>query len=188
MDAPASGSPRAVILDRDGTVIRLLPYLTDPDGVELLANATAGLALMRSLGLKLAICSNQSVVGRGLCTAARVDEVNMRLVDLLAEEGLSFDAVLYCPHAPDDGCDCRKPMSGLGLQASALLEVPTSAMVVIGDQPSDIEFGRALGAGTVLIGAPGPAGGPAKADFVASDLLSAAQWIESELMAGCEQR
>lgn len=175
--------PAAVLLDRDGTLIQHVPYLTDPDQVELLPNASAGLRLMRSLGLKLAICSNQSVVGRGLCSSAQVDEVNLRVIDLLAQDEATVDAVLYCPHTPADGCACRKPAPGLGLRASRILDVPPPRMVVVGDQPSDMAFGTNLGASTVLIAEDPDSAPGSSVAFVARDLVATGRWLHGQLTA-----
>src|SRR5271166_4576848 len=102
--------PRFVALDRDGTIIVERQYLSDPEAVELLPGAAAGLRTMRNLGLGLVVVTNQSAVGRGYFDLARLDEIHGRLRELLAGEDVTIDGIYVCPHTPEDGCRCRKPL------------------------------------------------------------------------------
>src|SRR5262245_10551412 len=94
--------PRAVFLDRDGTLIRDAGYLADPAQVELLPNTIAGLELLRSCGLLLIVVSNQSGVGRGYYAGADLALVHACMASMLALHGLVLDGVYYCLHAPWD--------------------------------------------------------------------------------------
>lgn len=172
-----------MFLDRDGTLIRHVHHLTNPEEVELLPRASDGIALLRSMGLKVVVCTNQSVIGRGLCDAERVEEVHRRMVELLEGDGVEIDGIVYCPHRPEEGCGCRKPAPGLGVQASRLVGVEPGQAVVIGDQRSDIEFGRSLGSTTIQID---DSGRPddAAADYTARHLLAAAEWIQNQINFG----
>jgi D-glycero-D-manno-heptose 1,7-bisphosphate phosphatase len=143
----------AAFLDRDGTIIYDRGYLSDPEGVELLPGAVEFLQRLRDAGLLLVIISNQSAVGRGMCTTDDVDAVNARLAEVLAPEGIRFDGVYYCPHAPDDGCACRKPLPGLLEQAARDLDIDVARSAMVGDSPRDAEAGRRAGcAVNVLLG------------------------------------
>ena len=153
----------------------------DPDAVELLAGAASGISRLRALGLKIAICSNQSVVGRGLCTRERVDAVHARVLELLNREGAGVDAIFFCPHAPWAQCDCRKPAPGLGLRAAAEFGIAPTMAVVIGDQASDVGFGKSLGARTILVGAQDVPQGADPPDALVAQLPDAATWIEDLL-------
>ena len=102
---------RFVVLDRDGTINVERHYLSHPDQVELIANAALGLAALNTLGLGLIVVTNQSGVGRGMFDVARLDAIHARLRDLLAAEGVRLDGIYYCPHLPDAGCRCRKPLA-----------------------------------------------------------------------------
>lgn len=164
---------RFVLLDRDGTVIVDRPYLADPDGVQLLPGAAEGLRRIAGLGLGLVIVSNQSGVGRGYFGIDAVDRVNARMAELLAAEGVRLDGVYVCPHAPDAGCRCRKPRPGLVQQAARELGFEPARGFVVGDQPSDVALGRAVGATTFLVGrgeAPQTAGDDPGPDHMARDL------------------
>lgn len=136
-----SGRP-AAFLDRDGTLIHDTDYPRDPALVELLPGAAAALRQFRDAGCALVVVSNQSGIGRGLITPAEAAAVHCRFVELLAENGVALDGAYYCPHAPGDGCDCRKPAPGLILRAAAELSLDLARSVMIGDKASDVEAGR----------------------------------------------
>jgi len=146
-----AGARGAVFLDRDGTIIVERHYLHDPAGVELLPGAAEGLRRMRALGLPLIVISNQSGIGRGYFARRDVERVHGRLIELLEREGVAIDAFHICPHAPDTGCRCRKPETGLVLRAGSELGIDPRASFVIGDKPCDIDLGRAAGATTFLV-------------------------------------
>jgi histidinol-phosphate phosphatase family protein len=169
-----------VLLDRDGTVVVDRDYLSDPDGLEFLPGAAEGLRQLHRRGHPLVVISNQSGVGRGLFSLAKLEAVNARLVAMVREIGAELAGVYCCPHRPEDGCECRKPAVGLVQQAAGELGFEPSAAIVIGDQESDVELGRRLGAVTIRIAAeqasaPG-SGGP---HYVATNLLRAAMIVEN---------
>ncbi|HKY66772.1 MAG TPA: HAD family hydrolase [Acidimicrobiales bacterium] len=137
----------AVLCDRDGTLVADVPYNADPDLVAPLPGVAAGLARLRAAGVRLAVVSNQSGVARGLLTPADVEAVNARLVELLGP----FDAVLWCPHGPDDGCGCRKPAPGMVHAAATACGVPVQRCAVVGDIGADVAAARAAGARSVLV-------------------------------------
>ncbi|GAB1333908.1 hypothetical protein ACE1SV_04980 [Streptomyces sp. E-15] len=161
----------AVLFDRDGTLVADVPYNGDPDRVRLLPGAAEAVALARSHGLATGVVSNQSGIGRGLLTVGQVRAVNARADALLG----GLDTWVFCPHAPDAGCPCRKPGPGLIRTAAARLGVPPAACLVIGDIAADVLAARAAGARAVLV--PNAATAPAEvarfAGQSAPDLLSA---------------
>ncbi|MGW2488244.1 HAD-IIIA family hydrolase [Streptomyces sp. NPDC001606] len=137
----------AVLFDRDGTLVADVPYNGDPGRVRLVPGAAEAVALARSAGLATGVVSNQSGIGRGLLSTAQVHRVNARADALLG----GLDTWLFCPHAPDAGCDCRKPRPGLILAAATRLGVPPAACLVIGDIAADVLAARAAGARAVLV-------------------------------------
>jgi D-glycero-D-manno-heptose 1,7-bisphosphate phosphatase len=157
----------AVFLDRDGTIVVDKHYLSDPDGLELLPNALDGLRELRDLGARLVVVTNQSGVGRGYFPAEVIEPMNERLRELLAEGGVELDGIYVCPHAPDDGCACRKPGSALFEQAADELGLDLGESFVLGDKEADVEAGRRIGATPILIGGD------------ADDLLAAARLVRS---------
>ena len=144
--------PSAVFLDRDGTIIEDTHYLSDPDGVMVILDAADAIARINAALVPVIVVTNQSGIGRGYYTMADYDKVNNRLQALLAARGARIDAWYLCPHAPEDGCECRKP--GLLLFKRAAAEndgVDLSRSLYIGDRRRDLEPGIAFGGPSVLV-------------------------------------
>lgn len=137
----------AVLFDRDGTLVADVPYNGDPAAVRPMPGAVEALQRLRVAGVGTAVVSNQSGIGRGLLTEERVAAVNRRVEELLGPVG----PWLVCPHAPEDGCDCRKPAPGLVLRAAELLGADPARCAVVGDIGSDVEAARAAGARSILV-------------------------------------
>jgi histidinol-phosphate phosphatase family protein len=133
---------KAVLFDRDETIVVDVPFNGDPDRVVPVAGAKAQLDRLRAAGLLLAVVSNQSGVGRGCITMEQVDAVNRRVDELLGP----FAGFFVCPHTPEDACECRKPKPKLILDASRALGVLPSQCVVVGDRTSDVDAARNAGA------------------------------------------
>ena len=172
-------APRTVILDRDGTIVVDRDYLDDPAQLQFLPGALEGLRLMRAHGHRLVVVTNQSGIGRGRFTLARLEEIHTRLRQLLRAGGADIDGIYYCPHRPEDACECRKPKPQLVLRAAAELGFEPAATVVIGDKDSDIELGKNLGATTILVADTGGASDRVAPDHVVRDLLEAARFLHA---------
>jgi D-glycero-D-manno-heptose 1,7-bisphosphate phosphatase len=168
---------RAVLLDRDGTLIRDVPYNGDPSRVVAMPTAWRALDRLRRAGVRVAVVSNQSGVARGLLSLDDVAAVNRRVEELVGP----LEGFFVCPHAPADGCGCRKPEPGLVLQAAGALGVEPEACAVIGDIGADIEAARRSGARSVLV--PTPVTRAAEIDDAprrAPDLLAAVDLLLAE--------
>ncbi|HWC27149.1 MAG TPA: HAD-IIIA family hydrolase [Solirubrobacteraceae bacterium] len=178
-DAPArtrvpAAPPGAVLLDRDGTLVVDVPYNGDPAKVRPMPGAREAVERLRRAGVKLAMISNQSGIARGMVTEEQVAAVNARVEELLGALG----PWLVCPHAPDAGCDCRKPRPGLVLGAAARLGVAPVECAVIGDIGADVEAARAAGARGVLVPTPVTRAQEVRAaPEVAPDLASAVELL-----------
>lgn len=142
-------SSRFVLLDRDGTLIVRRPYLCDPHAVELLPRTVEGLHSLRRLGLGLILITNQSGIGRGYFTLEQVVAVHDHLRHLLGAAGVVLDDIFLCPHAPEDGCRCRKPSPGMVHDAAAVWGFDPRESFVIGDAACDMELGKVVGATTI---------------------------------------
>lgn len=142
--------PAAVLFDRDATLIVDVPYLGDPALVTPMPTAREAVAAVRDAGVPIGIVSNQSGIARGLITREQAEAVNARTAELLG----GFDTVQYCPHGPEDGCDCRKPRPGMVLAAARELGVDPADVVVIGDIGADVGAAHAAGARAVLVPTP----------------------------------
>lgn len=149
MSADGNTSRPWLLLDRDDTILDDPGYLSDPLGIVFLSGAVEGLRRFSQAGWPLVVVTNQSGVGRGYFGEQEVQSVHQRLQDLLSSEGVQLAGVFYCPHAPSDGCECRKPAPGLALSASRKLNLALCDAVVVGDRASDIELGKAISASYV---------------------------------------
>jgi histidinol-phosphate phosphatase family protein len=145
--APRADFPRAVLFDRDGTLVHDVPYNGDPARVEPVPGARRAVDRLRRAGVRVGVVSNQSGVARGLVTAEQVEAVNARVDALLGP----FDTWQVCPHGPEDACDCRKPRPGMVLRAARSLGVDPSECAVIGDIGADVEAAAAAGGLGVLV-------------------------------------
>ena len=139
--------PRAVLFDRDGTLVEDVPYNGDPTLVRLRPGARSALDRLRSAGIRVAMVSNQSGVARGLLTEDQVRAVNSRVEELVGP----LDATLVCLHAPGERCACRKPAPGLIREAARRLGVRPRDCAVVGDIESDVVAARNAGARGVLV-------------------------------------
>lgn len=176
----------AVFLDRDGTLIREVNYLTAIGQIEIHPTVAPALKLLRGRGFKLVVVTNQSVVARGLLSEWGLQKIHAEIVHRLAQEGAILDAIFYCPHHPTEGigdyrrvCDCRKPKTGLVKRAAVELQIDLALSYVVGDQLTDIDLACAVGATGILIGrddAPGDERPPQNCPVVAN-LGDAAKWI-----------
>ncbi len=182
-------SRRFVLLDRDGTINVERNHLQAPEEVELIPGSAEAIVRLRGLGLGVVVVTNQAHVGRGLLSEERLAEIHARLAALLAAEGAEVDAILWCPHRPEDGCDCRKPGTGMAEEAARRFGFDPATSFVVGDHAGDVGMGRAIGATTFLVRtghgeeeAEAPA---ALADHVVADLAAATDIIAT-LMAADE--
>jgi rfaE bifunctional protein nucleotidyltransferase chain/domain len=148
------GAPPAglALVDRDGTLIRDVPFLNDPGRVELLPGVGEGLAELQAAGFAIAIVTNQQGIGLGYATRQEMIAVNQQVFRALGPFGVRISRVYYCPHTAADRCDCRKPGAALIRRAFEDFGVPASRAVMIGDTAADLEAGAAAGCRTILVG------------------------------------
>lgn len=142
-----------VILDRDGVLNRELPngWLSSIDQWEWEEGSLEALGQLAITGTKISIVSNQSGIGRGVISEQAVNEVHQWLTALLAATGVELVGIFVCPHAPDEGCDCRKPRPGLVEAAIERSGVAPARSLLIGDDLRDLEAGRAAGLRVALV-------------------------------------
>jgi histidinol-phosphate phosphatase family protein len=173
--------PAAVLFDRDGTLIRDVPYNGDPELVTPMPGATEAVARLRRAGIRLGVVTNQSAVGLGLITEAQMHAVNRRVDALLGP----FGTWAVCPHDPGAGCACRKPAPGLIRQAAADLGADPAQCVVIGDIGADAAAACAAGARAIVV--PGARTLPAETAGVpsAAELASAVAAVLGERRLRC---
>ena len=136
----------AVFLDRDGVLnYNRSDYIKSPDELVMIPESAAAVGRLCAAGWPVFLISNQAGIARGVMTAD-LDAVTGRLVRTLAEAGGALDAVYYCRHHPDAGCDCRKPRPGMLLRAAEEHGLDLKQSFFIGDNPTrDVQAGAAAG-------------------------------------------
>jgi D-glycero-D-manno-heptose 1,7-bisphosphate phosphatase len=171
-----------VILDRDGVLNQEAPdsgYVREPAEFRWLPGALEALASLRRAGLHITVATNQSGVGRGLMSLAQLTAVHDRMLTEAAGSGATLDAVLFCPHAPDEGCACRKPEPGLIHEAVRRSGIAATDSLVVGDAERDLEAAARAGVRAVLVrtgkGRATEAGGGAKDVRIYDDLSQLAR-------------
>lgn len=140
-----------LFLDRDGTLIDDVGYPKDPADVRLIPGAADAVRELGGLGFVPAVVSNQSGLARGLVTPDQARAVHDRFVTLFEEASGVRVPCYYCPHGPDDGCDCRKPKTGLLRKAATDLEMVGRPGVLVGDKHSDVDAAHTAGYDAVLM-------------------------------------
>jgi D-glycero-D-manno-heptose 1,7-bisphosphate phosphatase len=128
---------KLLILDRDGTLIRNVPYIYEKSKIEFNFGVIRGLKRMLNENFELVVCSNQSGIGRKKITVEQVDAINLEIRDQLQNEGISLSQFIYCPHVPAEGCICRKPNNGMIEKILDLKKVPRFSTFFIGDNLVD---------------------------------------------------
>jgi len=166
---PTARPRRVALIDRDGTIIVDKVYLSDPDGIEFAPGAIEGLRLLRDAGFALVLVTNQSGIARGYFDLGRLEQIHDRLRSMLMAEGVRLDAIYFCPHGPDDKCDCRKPAPGMVTSAMRDLGFGPDEAVLIGDSDGDMGAAAAAGVAGVRVASAG------KSTGVATDFLEAAR-------------
>lgn len=141
----------AIFLDRDGVINKDIKgkYITDIKDVHIYQTALIGLKKIR--GYHLIIITNQSAINRGMITIERFKDINDFIVKKLNRHGIFINATYFCPHKPDENCKCRKPKTGLIIEAINDFNIDLGSSIMVGDKISDIELGRKVGVKTILV-------------------------------------
>ncbi len=171
-------------MDRDGTIARDVPYCSRPEDFQIFNGVPEAIRSLNDAGLKAVVITNQSGVGRGYFTEEMLGRIHRKMLTDLERQGARIDGIYYCPHHPDDNCDCRKPRTALFHRAAHDLDLDFATSFMIGDMAQDIEAGKAVGCRTVLVlqkkdGASASGGPPLKPmpDYTAVDFAAAVTWI-----------
>ena len=178
---------KLIILDRDGTINADSDYFVkSPEEWTPLPGALEAVARLNHAGWRTVLATNQSGLGRGMFEMASLNAIHIKMNQALAKHGGRIDAVFFCPHAPDEGCNCRKPMPGLIQLIGERYGVSLKNVPVVGDTLRDIQAGAAAGCPTHLVKTGKSAGlaGQALADLLSlvpgtrahEDLAAFAEW------------
>jgi D-glycero-D-manno-heptose 1,7-bisphosphate phosphatase len=137
---------KLLILDRDGTInVDRDDFVKTEDEWVPLPGALEAIARMNQAGWHVVLATNQSGIGRGLIDMASLNAMHLKMNRLLAKLGGRIDAVFFCPHAPDAGCECRKPLPGLFKQIGERYGVNLHGVPTVGDSLRDLKAGAAVG-------------------------------------------
>jgi D-glycero-D-manno-heptose 1,7-bisphosphate phosphatase len=185
---------RAVFLDRDGTINEEMGYINHLDRFIMLPGVAEAIRRVKDSGLKVVVVTNQSGAARGYFSLDLIDQVHDKMCRLLEDEGVFLDGIYACVHGPSGqgmggDCECRKPKTGLMVQAAQELQLDLQRSYVVGDRFKDVEMGYNAGAKSVLVLSGYGKGeleflGPnrrVEPDFIASDLTEAVEWILADM-------
>lgn len=143
---------RLVILDRDGVINHDSDdFVKTPDEWLPIDGSVEAIARLSNAGFTVAVASNQSGIGRRLLDRPALEAMHEKLRALVRDAGGDVDRIVYCPHHPDDGCDCRKPAPGLYQELSRHYGVPLDGVPIIGDAERDLAAARAVNARPILV-------------------------------------
>ena len=142
---------RAIFLDRDGTVSEEIGYMYHANLYKPFPWAGPAIRRINESGMKAVLVTNQSGIERGYFPESTVHDVHQILKAELAKHNATLDAIYFCPHHPDTGCECRKPGTGMLVRAARELNIDLKSSFVIGDKYLDIDLAHAAGARGVLV-------------------------------------
>ncbi|MCR5050872.1 MAG: HAD family hydrolase [Paludibacteraceae bacterium] len=136
---------KAIFLDRDGTIIEDKSYMYHVEDLILLDNVVEALRKFKDMGYLLIVITNQSGIGRGYFTMQQAESFHKAFVELLKEKGCTIDATYTCPHAPEEGCACRKPSPLLVQRAIQDWQINPNESYMFGDKETDVLCGSNAG-------------------------------------------
>jgi D-glycero-D-manno-heptose 1,7-bisphosphate phosphatase len=183
---------RAVFVDRDGVISEEVGYIGDREQLRLIPQSAEAVKLINQSGLKIIAITNQSGVARGYFSEEMLAHIHRKMEKLLSGQGAFLDGIYYCPHHPEGTitayrmkCDCRKPATGLLIQAAQEHAIDVSSSYLVGDKRTDIECAHRAGAkGILVLTGYGKdeltkinKAALAQPHYIAADLLNAVQWI-----------
>lgn len=179
---------KAIFLDRDGVINRdpgFGDYVKSWKEFEFLPGAIEAIKKLNENGYEIFVISNQAGVNKGLFTQEALDEITKNMLKGIEARGGKIRSVTYCTHLPDEGCNCRKPRTGMIERTTKGLEIDFKNTYFIGDSRLDVQTGRNMGCKTILLatGKENPEdvrNWQVKPDFIKKDLQEAAEWVLKE--------
>jgi D-glycero-D-manno-heptose 1,7-bisphosphate phosphatase len=175
-----------VFLDRDGTInIDSPDYIKNRSEFKLIPGSIEAIRRLTIGGFTSIVITNQSALARKLISPGELDHIHAIMKAAITSGGGKITDIFFCPHLPNEGCDCRKPAPGLLLQAQRKYSIDLSMSFMVGDSAKDIECARNAGCGKAVLVKTGKDNAaedmlkamPIDADYTAEDLLDAANWI-----------
>jgi D-glycero-D-manno-heptose 1,7-bisphosphate phosphatase len=175
----------AIFLDRDGVINRnRTDHVKSWAEFEFLPGVLEALRHLAQLEWPVVVISNQAIVGRGLVSRQTIDEINEQMTSVVWSVGGRIDRVFYCPHRPEEHCECRKPRPGLLLSAAHEMGLDLTRSIFVGDAESDVLAAQVVGCRPVLVKTGRGFGQMAvlrqsnvMGYYLADDLADAVNWI-----------
>lgn len=143
---------KLIILDRDGVINYDSPdFIKSPDEWIPIPGSLEAISQLTQAGFTIVVATNQSGVARGLYNEAMLASIHTKMQAAVTKLGGRIEHIFYCPHSPEDNCDCRKPKTGLFKQITAALQTPLAGVPAIGDTLRDIQAAQAMGCEAILV-------------------------------------
>ena len=143
---------KAIFLDRDGVINKKRDdYVKSINELEIFPDIGEGILNLKKMGFLIIVITNQSIINRKIITVKELEKIHSVIQNNLKENSCSIDRFYFCPHMPNENCNCRKPKSGLLLQAIADFCINSSKSWMIGDCLTDIQAGEKVGCKTILL-------------------------------------
>ena len=143
---------KTVFVDRDGVINQeRSDYVKSISELEIYPNVAKNIKLLKDAGFLVVVITNQSAVNRGIVTHEMINQIHNSIQDHLKKYGTFLDGFYYCPHTPNENCNCRKPKSGLLEKAILELNIDLNSSWMIGDSDSDIEAADSIGCKAIKI-------------------------------------
>ena len=179
------GKNKAIFLDRDGTINVDVHYLDTPNNFKMYPGVGLGVKSLQDAGFKIIVITNQSGIARGYFTLETLERIHEKMLKEFEEYDIHVDGVYFCPHHPDDSCNCRKPNTGMFEKAIEEHDIDASFSFMIGDKHLDVIAGKRIGAKTILIPEPDVREDVVQekdsrdeiADYFAKHFMDAVEWI-----------
>ena len=177
---------KVVFLDRDGTINQdSADYIKNWSEFIFLTRSIEAIRELTAAGFTIMVITNQSAIPRKLISPAELEHIHTKLKAAVRSAGGNISDIFFCPHMPEDGCNCRKPRPGLILQAQKKYQIELASSVMVGDSAKDIECAHNAGCGHSILVKTGNyqeaaarlAAANLSADYLAADLYAAAEWI-----------
>jgi len=146
---------KAIFLDRDGIINKeKKDYVKTVDELEIFPNIHNSIKKLKENGFMIVVITNQSAINRGFSTHEKIKKIHDKIQNYLISHGVSIDAFYYCPHRPDENCECRKPKPGLLTKAVNELSIDPAKSWIIGNNDSDVIAGESVGCKAIKISDP----------------------------------
>lgn len=142
---------KVIFVDRDDTIAIDVCHCTDPEKLVLFDGVPNAIKKLNDAGYEIIVITNQSVIGRGMIDHAQLKKIHDKMLSDIEKDGGKILDIFYCPHRPDENCDCRKPKTKMGLDAIKKYNLDINNIIMIGDSDSDIQFGNNLGCRTIRV-------------------------------------